>query len=101
MRKKQHADQRGDDALNLRLTKDRAGAVKQALVQRGLGAERLRAVGYGKFCPLDTAFTPASWEKNRRVEFKVVKTAEGPTGVELGCPKAREKGIVPPESDKQ
>lgn len=96
-----HADQRGDDALNLRLTKDRAGAVKQALVQRGLEPDRLRAVGYGKYCPLDNAFTPAAWEKNRRVEFKVVKTNEGPTGVDLGCAKAREKGIVPPESDKQ
>lgn len=96
-----HADQRGDDGLNLRLTKDRAGAVKQALVQRGLEADRLRAVGYGKFCPIDPAFNPVGWEKNRRVEFKVVRTNEGPTGVELSCPKARAKGIVPPESDKQ
>jgi outer membrane protein OmpA-like peptidoglycan-associated protein len=92
-----HADQRGDDGLNLRLTRDRSNAVKQALVERSVEASRLRAVGYGKYCPLDSTFTPAAWERNRRVEFKVVRTNDGPTGVELSCPKARAKGIVPPE----
>jgi outer membrane protein OmpA-like peptidoglycan-associated protein len=92
-----HADQRADEALNLRLTRDRSNAVRVALIQRGIDANRLRAVGYGKFCPLDPANNPVAWEKNRRVEFKVVRTTEGPTGVDLSCPTARAKGIVPPE----
>ena len=38
--------------------------------------------------------------ENRRVEFKVVKTKDGPTGVELGCTNAAAHGVrslpVPP-----
>jgi OmpA-OmpF porin, OOP family len=92
-----HADQRADDNFNLKLTRDRANAVRVALIQRNVDTNRLRAVGYGRYCPLDPANTPAAWEKNRRVEFKVVRTSDGPTGVEMSCPKARAKGIVPPE----
>ena len=52
--------------------------------------------GYGEFCPLDNASNPAAWEKNRRVEFKIVKTDEGNTGVQRGCDVARNKGVIPP-----
>lgn len=92
-----HADQRADDNFNLKLTRDRANAVRVALIQRNVDTNRLRAVGYGRYCPLDPANTPKAWDKNRRVEFKVVRTSDGPTGVDLSCPKARAKGIVPPE----
>jgi hypothetical protein len=37
-----------------------------------------------------------AWEKNRRVEFKVVKTEDGPTGVSRGCPVAADRGVKPP-----
>jgi len=46
-----------------------------------------------RYCPLDPHSTPAAWEKNRRVEFKVVKTEEGMTGVEPRCEIARSKGV--------
>ena len=36
-----------------------------------------------------------AWEKNRRVEFKIVKTKDGPTGVELGCGNASSRGVNP------
>ena len=36
-----------------------------------------------------------AWEKNRRVEFKIVKTKDGPTGVELGCPNAVSHNVRP------
>lgn len=90
-----HADERSSDDYNLRLTKDRARAVGEALVQRGVARDHLRSQGYGEYCPLDPAHGPDAWEKNRRVEFKVLKTAEGPTGVELGCKTARDKGVIP------
>jgi len=82
----------------LRLTKDRAHAVVEALVQRGVTRDRLQSMGYGEYCPLDPAHNPDAWEKNRRVEFKVVKTIDGPTGVELGCATARSKGVVSPSA---
>ena len=91
-----HADERAADDYNLRLTKDRANAVVKALGARKVEAGRLRAMGYGEYCPLDPASNDAAWEKNRRVEFKVVRTDKGPTDVELGCEKAREKGVKPP-----
>ena len=90
-----HADERSDDNHNLKLTKDRASAVVDSLAQRGVARDHLRSMGYGEYCPLDPGHNEQAWEKNRRVEFKVVKTADGGTGVELGCAKAREKGVVP------
>ncbi len=91
-----HADERSDDNHNLRLTRDRAKAVLDALVQRGVQRERLRSVGFGEYCPLDQGHNDAAWEKNRRVEFKVVKTQDGATGVELGCARAKDKGVTSP-----
>jgi OmpA-OmpF porin, OOP family len=91
-----HADERSTDEHNLNLTKLRAAAVMAAMQQRGVANKRLVSQGYGEFCPLDAASNPAAWEKNRRVEFKIVKTDEGNTGVARGCETARNKGVIPP-----
>jgi OOP family OmpA-OmpF porin len=91
-----HADERNTDAYNLNLTRLRAAAVMDALKSRGVQGNRLVSQGYGEYCPLDAASNPTAWEKNRRVEFKVVKTEDGLTGVERGCETAREKGVIPP-----
>jgi OOP family OmpA-OmpF porin len=91
-----HADERASDEHNLRLTKARAASVLQALITRGVAKNRLVSQGYGEYCPLDEASNPVAWEKNRRVEFKVVKTEEGSTGVKRGCEAARAKGVIPP-----
>lgn len=91
-----HADERSHDDHNLRLTKLRAAAVMEAMQKRGVNTKRLVSQGYGEYCPLDAASNPAAWEKNRRVEFKIVKTDEGNTGVSRGCETARNKGVIPP-----
>jgi outer membrane protein OmpA-like peptidoglycan-associated protein len=91
-----HADERSTDEYNLNLTRLRAAAVMDALKSRGIASSRLVSQGYGEYCPLDPASNPVAWEKNRRVEFKVVKTEDGMTGVERGCETAREKGVMPP-----
>jgi outer membrane protein OmpA-like peptidoglycan-associated protein len=91
-----HADERGSDAHNLRLTKARAAAVADALVNRGIARKRLVSQGYGEYCPLDPVSTPAAWDKNRRVEFKVVKSGEGLTNAARGCARATAAGVVPP-----
>lgn len=85
-----HADERGADDYNLRLTADRAASVVQALGARGVDLSRLRSAGYGERCPVDPAHNAAAWEKNRRVEFKIIRTDTGPTGVEVACPAARD-----------
>ena len=91
-----HADERNTDAYNLNLTRLRAAAVMDALKSRGVQGSRLVSQGYGEYCPLDAASNPTAWEKNRRVDFKVVKTEDGLTGVERGCETARGKGVIPP-----
>jgi outer membrane protein OmpA-like peptidoglycan-associated protein len=90
-----HADERGDDFYNLRLTQNRVNSVMAALIERGVDKSRLRSKGYGEYCPEDPGHNDAAWEKNRRVEFKIVKTKDGPTGVELGCANASSHGVRP------
>jgi outer membrane protein OmpA-like peptidoglycan-associated protein len=90
-----HADERSDDLFNLRLTQARVNSVMAALVQRGVAKDRLRSKGYGEYCPEDPAHNEAAWETNRRVEFKIVKTKDGPTGVELGCANAAAHNVRP------
>jgi OmpA-OmpF porin, OOP family len=91
-----HADERGADDYNLDLTKRRASSVRAALNQRGIANDRIVSQGYGEYCPLERASNPAAWDKNRRVEFKVVKTEDGLTGVQRGCTEARDAGVFPP-----
>ena len=88
-----HADERGSDKSNIKLTRGRAASVMDALLARGVGSDRMRSGGYGERCPVDSRSTPAAWEKNRRVEFKIIATEDGPTGVEVACPRGR--SLVP------
>jgi outer membrane protein OmpA-like peptidoglycan-associated protein len=85
-----HADERSSDEYNIRLTRDRAASVVEALVQRGVGRDRMRSGGYGERCPVDPRHNAEAWERNRRVEFKIIQTEDGPTGVEVACPAGRE-----------
>ncbi|HUS64151.1 MAG TPA: OmpA family protein [Kofleriaceae bacterium] len=68
-----HADERGDDDYNMRLTEDRAQAVKQYLLDHGLEAERIKAHGYGETKPVCRARGDACWSRNRRVEFIILR----------------------------
>ncbi len=88
-----HADERGSDEYNIKLTRARAESVMNALIERGVIKSRLRSAGYGERCPVDPRNNAAAWEKNRRVEFKIVETDAGPTGVEVTCPRGR--SLVP------
>ena len=61
-----HADPRGGDDYNMKLSTARAEAVREYLVtQRGLAADRLDAVGKGSSELLNTANVTAP--ENRRV----------------------------------
>jgi outer membrane protein OmpA-like peptidoglycan-associated protein len=68
-----HADERGDDDYNMRLTEDRAQAVKQYLLDHGVEGERLQAHGYGETKPVCHHHTPGCWANNRRVEFVILR----------------------------
>src|SRR5690606_18843627 len=68
-----HTDSDGSDALNQKLSEDRAGAVKNYLIENGIDASRLSSSGYGESRPIDTNKTAAGKANNRRVEVKLVK----------------------------
>lgn len=67
-----HTDNTGSDELNMRLSKDRAKAVKDYLVSKGIDANRLKSEGYGPTRPIANNDTDEGRTKNRRV---VVKTS--------------------------
>lgn len=67
-----HTDARGAESFNQRLSQDRADAVKEYLVSKGVNGDRLRAVGYGESRPIDAAQTTEAYARNRRTEFNVL-----------------------------
>lgn len=64
-----HTDSDGNDALNLKLSADRADTVKNKLVSLGITADRLTTKGYGESKPISDNTTPEGKANNRRVEF--------------------------------
>lgn len=67
-----HTDGKGSDSYNLRLSENRAKAVTDYLISKGVNEKRLRYKGYGKSMPIDTNDTEEGRANNRRVEFKVL-----------------------------
>ena len=57
--------------MNLKLSQQRADAVKKYLEKKGVEASRMTAVGYGQEVPIADNKTKAGRQKNRRVEFKI------------------------------
>jgi OmpA-OmpF porin, OOP family len=90
-----HADKVGTDVVNAQLTKQRAQAVVDALVKRKVDKRRMHAQGYGNHCSLDKGESEVAREKNRRVEFKIMRIDGVDTGVALGCEEALKHGIKP------
>lgn len=70
-----HADKRGSGRYNLRLSRQRAEAVKAYLVNAGVAEERITVSAFGKTRPLLKGRTALDYARNRRVEF-VVKRAD-------------------------
>lgn len=66
-----HCDERGPEAYNLSLGARRANYIRSLLVQKGIDAERIHTISYGKERPTDLSHTPDAWTKNRRGEFKI------------------------------
>ena len=61
-----HADEQGTREYNLALGARRAAAVKEYLVSRGIPADRLRTITYGKERPIEVCSSESCWSQNRR-----------------------------------
>jgi OOP family OmpA-OmpF porin len=68
-----HTDSDGSDEMNQKLSEDRANVVRDALLERGIKAENLNAVGFGESTPVETNKTAAGKAKNRRTEVILQK----------------------------
>ncbi|MCB1737898.1 MAG: OmpA family protein, partial [Gammaproteobacteria bacterium] len=64
-----HTDARGDVQANLGLTQKRADAIKNRLIELGVAADRLQAIGYGDTLPIADNNAPVGRALNRRVVF--------------------------------
>jgi OOP family OmpA-OmpF porin len=68
-----HTDDRGERPHNLELSQNRANAVRDYLVSKGIDAGRIRTRGAGPDEPIDVNTTKAGRAKNRRIEFKILQ----------------------------
>ena len=68
-----HTDSSGSAQINQELSQKRAEAVMQALVSRGVDADRITAKGYGADHPIASNATEAGRSENRRVEVYVIQ----------------------------
>ena len=83
-----HTDNRGNAAVNRRLSYARANAVRSYLISAGVSASKLKAKGYGPVRPAATNATAEGREANRRIEFVIDKAM--PSDSDLLVP------LVPP-----
>jgi hypothetical protein len=67
-----HTDGTSRAETEIQLSRDRAIAVRDYLVRKGLPKERFYTVGHGKTRPIADNETPEGQQKNRRVEFRIV-----------------------------
>jgi outer membrane protein OmpA-like peptidoglycan-associated protein len=68
-----HTDDVGSEAYNQKLSENRAQSVATYIIEHGIDTSRLNAVGYGESRPIAFNSDEEGRQKNRRVEFKVLK----------------------------
>ena len=68
-----HTDSDGSKGFNQRLSEARAKSVVDYLVNAGVSADRLNAVGYGETSPVVVNNSQENKAKNRRIEFSLIK----------------------------
>ena len=69
---KGHTDNVGSEEVNMKLSKERAKAVVNYLVRKGVGKDKISYSYYGMSEPLTTNDTEEGRTMNRRVEFEIL-----------------------------
>ena len=88
-----HTDSVGGDEYNMRLSENRANAVRTFLIDQGVNPENVGAEGFGKTMPVADNSTAAGRQMNRRVELVVSGDI---IGTPLGTSATAQPDPVPP-----
>jgi len=80
-----YTDSVGTDEFNQTLSEKRGGAVRDDLIQQGMGADSVTSAGFGKTQPVASNDTSAGRQQNRRVEIVISGDV---IGTEIGVPLA-------------
>ena len=72
-----YTDNVGGDEMNQRLSENRAGSVRDYLVQQGVATNSLRSRGFGNTLPVASNDNSSGRQQNRRVELLVSGEAIG------------------------
>jgi outer membrane protein OmpA-like peptidoglycan-associated protein/opacity protein-like surface antigen len=73
-----HTSSEGVAAKNQKLSEERAASVKAYMVAQGVEESRIVTVGYGSDKPIGLNSTPKGREQNRRIEFRLLTSADAP-----------------------
>lgn len=72
-----HTDSTGAESYNQTLSERRANQVRDELINRGVPAYRVTAIGYGPSRPIATNSTAEGRQMNRRVEIRINPNSQG------------------------
>lgn len=67
-----HTDNVGSEAINKKISKLRAQAVADYLIEQGIGSDRFQSVGYGPSKPKASNKTKQGRAMNRRTDFTII-----------------------------
>ncbi|GAB3732057.1 OmpA family protein [Spirosoma lituiforme] len=68
-----HTDNTGSNEINAKLSQDRADSVREYFISKGIEPDRVASKGFGESKPVATNDTDEGRQKNRRVEFVIVR----------------------------
>jgi len=68
-----HTDNQGEVQKNIKLSSDRVEQVKKYLLSKGIDGQRIQTKAWGPTRPIANNLTEQSRQKNRRVEFTILK----------------------------
>lgn len=88
-----HTDKQASNDYNMKLSQDRANAVKDYLVSKGVDASKLMTKGMGETDPIATNATEQGRFRNRRIEFSVYDASMG----EVDANSMANNGMIDPD----
>ena len=71
-----HTSSEGSEELNQKLSEERANSVRNYMIEKGIAADRITAVGYGPSRPKADNNTESGRKANRRIEIRVLNPDE-------------------------